>query len=98
MKNLKNRYFIINDFIAQAELDFHEFGELTTYDIEKYLNEFLEDCYISKLQRVLIITGKGKVVRPLVMKLLKINKYVSTFKTAGYFNGQSGALEVEIKS
>jgi DNA-nicking Smr family endonuclease len=81
-------------FIPQAELDFHNFGELTVYDIEKYLSEFIEDCYVAKLKNVLVITGKGLVVRPLVLKLLKQNKYVESFKSAGYFNGQHGAVEV----
>ena len=89
-------------FLPQAELDFHELGVLTAYDIEKYLNEFLEDCYIAKLKNVLVITGKGNVVRPAVLKLLselqKKNKFVESFKTAGYFNGQSGAVEVVLKS
>ena len=93
-KNANKQLF--NEFLPQAQIDFHEFGLLTNYDIEKYLNEFLEDCYISKLDKVLVITGKGNVVRPLVIKLLKQNKLVKSFKQAGYFNGQSGAVEVEL--
>ena len=87
----------MKDFIAEAELDYHEFGQLTPFDIEKILTEFLEDCYIAKYNRVTIITGKGNVVRPLVRKLLKENKFVENFKPAGYFNGQGGAFEVELK-
>lgn len=45
-------------------------------------------------KRVLVITGKGKVVKPSVFKLLKQSKKVKEFKTAGYFNGQEGAFEV----
>jgi len=85
-------------FVPEAEIDFHEFGPMTSFDIEKYLNEFLEDSYFLKLRYVLVITGKGQVVRPAVLKLLKENKFVESFKTAGYFNGQSGALEVILKS
>lgn len=89
-------------FFAQAELDFHNLGVLTSYDIEKHLSEFLEDCFIAKMKEVLVITGKGNVVRPAVLKLLsglsKKNQWVESFKTAGYFNGQSGAIEVTLKS
>jgi len=84
------------EFVPQSELDFHNLGELTTYDIEKYLNEFLEDCYINKLSRVLVVTGKGLIVRPLVLRLLRNHKYVDGYKPAGYFNGQSGAVEIEL--
>lgn len=84
-------------FIPQDQIDFHNFGEMTPFDIEKYLSEFLEDCYVAKYHQVLVITGKGSVVRPLVQKLLKQNKYVANFKPAGYFNGQGGAFEVELK-
>lgn len=82
----------------QDRLDYHELGELTSFDIEKYLFDFLEDSYNSGFTKVLVITGKGQVVRPLVQKLLKQNKFVEEFKQAGYFTGQEGAFEVYIKS
>lgn len=103
-KKIKDKNIPVDPFrfYAQAELDYHEFGELTQFDIERYLNEFLEDCYIEKLKTVLVITGKGNVVRPAVLKLLsglqKKEKFIESFKTAGYFNGQSGAVEVVLKS
>ena len=81
-------------FTPEAELDFHDFGELLSYDIEQILTEFLEDSYNSGLSSVLIITGKGTVVRPLVNKLLSQSSLVKSFKHAGYFNGQTGAFEV----
>ncbi|BCX14095.1 MAG: hypothetical protein KatS3mg085_627 [Candidatus Dojkabacteria bacterium] len=86
------------DFIPQATLDYHKFGKLLPYDIEKILFEFIEDSYYSNYQKILIITGKGKVVRPLVKRLLAQNKFVSNFKQASYFNGQSGAFEVTLIS
>jgi DNA-nicking Smr family endonuclease len=86
-----------DQFIPDSELDFHEFGILTEYEIEVILNNYIEDSYLLNLKNLLIITGKGKVVRPLVNKLLKINKYVESFNKAGYFNGQDGAIEVVLK-
>lgn len=85
-------------FYCQNELDYHDLGPLTNYDIEKILNEFLEDSYIAMHKYVRVITGKGQVVRPYVQKLLKTNKYVEKFKTAGYFGGQDGAIEITLKS
>ncbi len=97
-KSVKSKkVYFYQDFVSQDEIDFHKFGPLTGFDIEKLLCNFLEDCYVAKLEKVLVITGKGNIVRPAVNKLLKQNKYVQSFKSAGYFNGQSGAFEVELK-
>jgi len=111
MKKRINKYIQLqkalnNEFIAEGELDFHNThlpksygghgGVLLPYDIEKLLNEFLEDCHVAGYENVLVIVGKGKVVKPLVQKLLKQHKFVKTFKQAGYFNGQDGAYEVAL--
>lgn len=85
------------DFIPDAEIDFHNFGELLPFDVERILNEFIEDSYVSNHKTLLVITGKGKMVRPEVQKLLNRNQHVEKFKQAGYFNGQSGAFEVWLK-
>lgn len=84
-------------FLAQAELDYHDYDLLDHYDIEKALEDFVEDNYVKCNSKLLVITGKGDVIRPTVQKALKQNKYVETFKPAGYFNGQGGAFEVELK-
>ncbi|MEO6728596.1 MAG: Smr/MutS family protein [Candidatus Dojkabacteria bacterium] len=85
-------------FTSEAELDFHILDKFDPYDVESMLNTFLEDCYLSKLENVIIIVGKGFVVRPFVQKILKSHKLVNEFKQASYFNGQSGAFEVKIKT
>lgn len=84
-------------FLADETLDFHELGILDHFDIEKILTEFIENSYNKDHTQVLVITGKGQVVRPLVKKLLEKSKYVEEFRYAGYFNGQSGAFEVTLK-
>ena len=83
-------------FIPEATLDFHEYGVIDHFEIQKILEEFIEDSYISQQKFILVVTGKGKVVRPLVKKLLRENKYVESFKEASYFNGQNGAVEVTL--
>lgn len=85
-------------FVPQDTLDYHDRGVLLPYDIEQLLNDFLEDGILSAFKYVLVIVGKGKVVKPLVNKLLKTHKYVESYKQAGYFNGQEGAFEVILKS
>ncbi len=84
----------LNTFIPDAKLDFHTSGPLTNYEIEKMLSNFIEDNYIREKKQLIVVTGKGQVVRPLVEKLLKQNSYVKSFQSAGYFNGQTGAFEV----
>ncbi|MDQ6985655.1 MAG: Smr/MutS family protein [Candidatus Dojkabacteria bacterium] len=84
------------NFEADSTFDFHLLGKLDPYDIERYLFEFIEDSYLKNDKRVLVITGKGRVVRPIVEKLLKNHKYVKHFKTAGYFTGGMGAFEIDL--
>lgn len=86
------------EFIPDSKLDFHNFDKLSPFDVEKILFQFIEDEFAADKNYLLIITGKGKVVRPLVQKLLEQNKYVEKYKSAGYFNGQQGAFEVTLKN
>lgn len=85
-------------FIPQAQFDFHEFSELLPYQIDQYYEEFINDCVRAKLKRVLIITGKGRVVRPHVERLLKKDDRIERYKSAGYYTGQEGAFEGWLKS
>ncbi len=85
------------EFIPQGKLDYHDRGSLHPYDIEKLLNEFLEDSYIAGYTEVIVVTGKGAVVRPLVDRLLKKHKLVRKYESAGYYNGQTGAFEVHLQ-
>lgn len=97
MKKFKRKVKTVEElsgFYPENQLDFHTFGIINNFEIEKILGEFIEDCFIQKNKNILIITGKGNIIRPLVQKLLRQNKYVENFKQAGYFNGQSGAIEV----
>lgn len=98
MKTKSKTQFELENLQFQDKLDYHEFGELTHFDIEKLLFDFLEDSYNFGFSKVLVITGKGRIVKPLVQKLLKQNKFVEEFKQAGYFTGQGGAFEVCIKN
>jgi DNA-nicking Smr family endonuclease len=82
---------------VDAQLDFHDFKALLPYDVEQQLNEFLEDSYVRNYKQVLIITGKGKLVKPLVQKLLRNHKLVKKFEYADYYSGQEGAVVVNLK-
>ncbi len=89
--------FITNQFIPQNELDFHIYPKLDHVEVEKLLNEFLEDNQLIGNKFLLVITGKGKLVRPTVRKILGKHPLVESFKVAGYFNGQDGAFEIIVK-
>jgi DNA-nicking Smr family endonuclease len=86
----------LNFFTPQRTIDFHDYSQLHPYDVEKLLTEFIEDCYVAGISQLLVITGKGRIVRPLAERLLKRSPHVAQFKPAGYFNGQGGAFEVEL--
>ncbi len=81
-------------FFQQNELDFHLYDKLDPFEVEKILFEFIEDNYLLGNKFLLVITGHGKLVRPLVRKLLPKNKLVSEFKSANLYNGGKGAFEV----
>ena len=77
-------------------MDYHKFGLLDNYAIENLLDQFIEESIVYGLNKVLVITGKGKVVRPLVKKLLSQRKDIKKHKPASEFNGGDGAIEIFI--
>ncbi len=89
-------------FLPEATLDYHDRGTLSTYDIERELNIFLEDSYNHDLSQLLIITGKGHnspqgpIVRPFVGQLLKKHYLVAKYKQADDSRGGAGAFEVTL--
>jgi DNA-nicking Smr family endonuclease len=85
-------------FVPDFSIDFHKFGPMNSYEIEKRVREFVEDSYAAGGNRLLIITGKGKTVRPIAQEILGTSDIVEEYRYAGYFNGQDGALEVILKS
>lgn len=85
-----------NFFVPQATLDYHNLGILNAFEVEKLLYDFIEDSEVAGFRNILVVTGKGKFIRPLVNNLLKKNKKVKSFRSAGYFNGQEGAFEVSL--
>lgn len=84
-------------FFEDAKIDFHEFGPLRDFEIVKIIEDFLLEEHANGSKYLLVITGKGKVVRPIVEEQLKLSKFVESYKRAGYFNGQGGAFEVVLK-
>lgn len=85
------------NFIAQAKFDFHDLDNIDPYEIELCLYRFIQKNYNHNLKKLLVITGKGKVVKPIVRMLLKNHELVIKFSEAGYYNGQGGAFEVILK-
>lgn len=85
-------------FFPEDTLDFHDLGVLTPNQIIFETNQFIELSQLSGHTKVRIITGKGKVVRPLVQKVISNHKSIAKFKVAGYYDGQDGAFDINLKA
>jgi len=88
----------------QAEFNFHDRGILTQSDMQKLVDEFIEECRDRGLRKVLIITGKGlhsrngsPVIKPFVKKYLQSKSFVSMVYEGRYDRGGSGTLEIILK-
>jgi DNA-nicking Smr family endonuclease len=88
---------LFNDFIPDATLDFHGRDSYSAHEIEVDLEKFILEAVAYEYKHLVIVTGKGEKIRPQVEKLLCKTKAVKTFRTASYYNGQSGAFEVELR-
>lgn len=79
----------------KTEIDLR--GEMTV-DAIQALDKYLDDAYLSKLQQVTIIHGKGTgALRMAVHKHLKKVKYVKSFRLGEYGEGESGVTIVDFK-
>src|SRR3989338_7341637 len=61
----------------QAEFDFHDKGILSTGDVKKLADEFLNECTRRGINKILFITGKGlhskkgtPIIKPFLRKYL----------------------------
>lgn len=74
---------IIDPFIDNLPtIDLH--GESREYAVFKS-NEFIEDNYILKNNKIVIIHGKGSgILKNAVKQLLKNNKYVESYEHSVY--------------
>ncbi len=84
-------------FKVDRELDFHNMGILTREEIKYLVECFLEDSILMGASNVLIVTGRGNTVRPLVRLCLMESKKVASFRIARFFRGGAGAFEVFLK-
>ncbi len=87
----------------QRQLDFHQFGSLTPNQIYQEIERFLDDASKAKLQKVLIITGKGlhskdgkAVIKPLIQNYLRSHDQVKNFSFAPINQGGDGAIMVTL--
>jgi DNA-nicking Smr family endonuclease len=68
------------------------------------LSEFLEFSYVNKKRQVLVITGKGKLDQPAIMKIsvprwlehTQLKQYVESYEIAKYELGGEGAILINI--
>lgn len=94
--NIRKSLLYVETFQPEVTLDYHPLGILDTFQIEYTLEKFIEDSYFAGKRKLLIITGKGSVIRPVVKKHIRTLSHIKSWTQAGYFNGGSGALEVEL--
>jgi DNA-nicking Smr family endonuclease len=81
-----------------ATLDFHDKGKLTSEQVSFLLEQFLLSASQEGYKHLLVITGKGVdssgLVRKVVLKDLRHNKLIASFRIASPEAGGSGAFEV----
>jgi DNA-nicking Smr family endonuclease len=96
-----NKYAHMN--LPQAELDYHDRGQMTEHEIKSIAKDFVEECSERGMKKILIITGKGlhsaqgPVIRPMIRAYLKKLPQVVSVETARRDRGGDGALEVELQ-
>lgn len=85
----------------QAEFDFHGRGILRMNEVQKMVDEFLDECRSRKLTKVLFITGKGlhsqkgmSVIKPFLRKYLDSLSFVDRVYEGRFDRGGAGTLEV----
>lgn len=83
--------------IYEDKIDFHEYGLLEKNQIQFFTDKFIQDSYSQGLKKILIITGKGAIVRPCVENTLRNHKLIKKYSRALEENGGSGAFEVWLK-
>jgi len=88
----------------QATFDFHDRGILSHSKMRELCDEFLEQCLNRKLNKILIITGKGlhsrkgsPVVKPFIKKYLSSHPQVHNIYEGRRDRGGAGTLEVILK-
>lgn len=96
-KNNKTVKKLENIFVPDQILDYHGLGILDQYDVEKLLNDFISEAFSINCNRVLVITGKGNLIRKLLPNLLKNIDTVKSFNKASSKNGGEGAYEIYLK-
>jgi DNA mismatch repair protein MutS2 len=85
--------FLNQDFSSELNL----IGK-TTLEAEDEIDQFLDDSFVSKLQKVRIVHGFGTgVLKNFVHQLLRRHPHVASFGFAPQNEGGNGATIVEIK-
>jgi len=86
----------------QVSFDYHDQGILTQAEICRLAEDFLNECAAKKINKALIITGKGihssqgPVIGPTLRDYLPSLPLVKSVQTARRDRGGEGALEIEL--
>ena len=88
---------LYGDFKPEALLDFHDYDILNESYILEIYDQFIKESIEASQTKVLIITGKGEVIKPLINKTLARDNRVDTYNHAGMYQGGKGAFEIFLK-
>ena len=70
----------------------------TVEDAVLIVDKFLDDCYLAKLQTVIIVHGKGTgKLKNGIHKFLKTNPHIKSFRMGTFGEGEMGVTVVELK-
>ena len=91
-----------NKQLIDARLDLHGFTQEQAF---AELKNFLAYCHQQDKKNILIITGKGRLNQPGVIKLMlprwleftELKQYITSYSTAKYELGGEGAILVVLK-
>ncbi len=89
-------------YAIEAKVDLHGLTQEQAFEV---LTRFIESCYQANKQYVLIVTGKGNIDQPGVIKLVvprwleytELKQYVLSYSAAKYELGGEGAVAVVLK-
>lgn len=102
-KNMEDYSFFTEERRSIPALDLHGFTKDQAFDTIK---KFLENSFNNKIKKVIIITGKGKLDNPGIIKLevprwlqyTELKAYITSYSTAHQHLGGEGAILVSIKN
>ena len=95
--NKKSTTHVQNTKSMNTSSEINLIGE-TAFNAVQELDKYLDNCTLAHLHQVRVVHGKGTgKLREEIHKYLKKSKYVSSYRIAGFGEGDYGVTIVELK-